>query len=235
MLSCSTRLVIHSAHAAARHRWHRRFLLGQFGDHRLGRDQKAGDRRRILKSASNDLSRIYYALRDKVSIFASLCVITVRILFLFHDLANHNRTVGAGIDRDLARRGLDRLTHDLDTMLLILIFGAQAFKCLDRAEQGYAATRQNAFLDSGASCMHRVIDPIFALLYFSLSRSADADYRYSACEFSQRFFAGTTTIVVLSLSIVTVFARPSILMVAFSSFMPRSSDITWPPVRIAVL
>ena len=119
-------------------------------------------------------------------------VITVGILFLFHDLANHNRTVGAGIDRDLARRGLDRLTHDLDTMLLILIFGAQAFKCLDRAEQGYAATRQNAFLDSGASCMHRVIDPIFALLYFSLSRSADADYRYSACEFSQRFFAGTT-------------------------------------------
>ena len=40
--------------------------------------------------------------------------------------------------------------------------------------------------------------------------------------------------VVFSLSIITFLARPSILSVAFSSLMPRSSDIAVPPVRMAM-
>src|SRR4029450_2026475 len=51
---------------------------------------------------------------------------------------------------------------------------------------------------------------------------------------SSGFFAGPSTIVVVSFSITTFLARPSMLSVTFSSLMPRSSEITWPPVRIAM-
>src|SRR5476649_590444 len=40
--------------------------------------------------------------------------------------------------------------------------------------------------------------------------------------------------VVFSLSIITFLVRPSIWMVTFSSLMPRSSEIAWPPVRTAM-
>ena len=42
------------------------------------------------------------------------------------------------------------------------------------------------------------------------------------------------TMVVLSLSMVTFSAVPSMSMVVFSSVNPRSSEITVPPVRIAI-
>jgi hypothetical protein len=43
-----------------------------------------------------------------------------------------------------------------------------------------------------------------------------------------------STMVVSSLVMVIFLAEPSMSMVTFSSFMPRSSEITWPPVRIAM-
>src|SRR5580692_3148781 len=48
------------------------------------------------------------------------------------------------------------------------------------------------------------------------------------------FLPAPLTIVVFSLSITTLRARPSMLTVTFSSFMPSSSEINWPPVRIAM-
>src|SRR3974377_2113116 len=48
------------------------------------------------------------------------------------------------------------------------------------------------------------------------------------------FLPAPLTIVVFSLSIITFLARPSMLSVTFSSLMPRSSEIAWPPVRTAM-
>ena len=42
------------------------------------------------------------------------------------------------------------------------------------------------------------------------------------------------TIVVFSFSTVTFLARPSILIVTFSSLIPRSAETMVPPVRIAI-
>jgi hypothetical protein len=50
----------------------------------------------------------------------------VRILVLVHDLADHDGTISAGVNRDLAGRHLDRLAHDLDAVLLILVLGIEA-------------------------------------------------------------------------------------------------------------
>src|SRR6202046_5266251 len=48
------------------------------------------------------------------------------------------------------------------------------------------------------------------------------------------FLPPPLTIVVFSLSIITFLALPSIASVTFSSLMPRSSLIAWPPVRTAM-
>src|SRR5262249_54657544 len=48
------------------------------------------------------------------------------------------------------------------------------------------------------------------------------------------FLPAPLTIVVFSLSIITFLARPSMERLTFSSLMPRSSEIAWPPVRIAM-
>src|SRR5205807_347364 len=48
------------------------------------------------------------------------------------------------------------------------------------------------------------------------------------------FLPAPLTIVVVSFSIRTFLARPSMLMVTFSSLIPRSADIIWAPVRMAM-
>ena len=48
------------------------------------------------------------------------------------------------------------------------------------------------------------------------------------------FLPAPSTIVVFSFSMITFLARPSMSIVTFSSLMPRSSEISWPPVRIAM-
>ena len=48
------------------------------------------------------------------------------------------------------------------------------------------------------------------------------------------FVPAPLTIVVFSLSMLILFAVPRSLMVTFSSLMPKSSEITWPPVKIEI-
>src|SRR4029450_7881050 len=48
------------------------------------------------------------------------------------------------------------------------------------------------------------------------------------------FLPTPLTIVVFSLSIITFLARPSMLIVTFSSLIPRSAETMVPPVRIAI-
>ena len=97
-------LIIHPAHAAAWHSWSCGLLLRQFGHHRLGGDEKAGDRRSALQSLAHDLGRIDDALLHQVGIFAVLSVEAVAVLILFQDLADDNRAILAGIDSDLATK-----------------------------------------------------------------------------------------------------------------------------------
>src|SRR4029079_17941633 len=133
------RLEVHTA--AWRHGRHRFLLLRHLGDHRLGCDQKAGNGRRILDRRTHNLSRVDDALRHKVAVLAVLRIEAVGVLILLQQLADHDRAVSAGIGRDLAGWRLDRLTHDVDAVLLVFILDLEALECLDRAQQGDTAAR----------------------------------------------------------------------------------------------
>jgi hypothetical protein len=52
-------------------------------------------------------------------------------------------------------------------------------------ERSRATPPQDAFLDRGAGCVHRVIDAILALPHLDLGGTTDADHRNAAGELSQ--------------------------------------------------
>src|ERR1700757_3872200 len=120
-------LEVHATHAAARrHGGASRGLLRQLGDHGLGGDQKRRNRSCVLDSHTHDLGRVDDALGDHVAVLAGLRVEAIDVLFLLQDLTDHNRAVLAGIERDLAGWPGQRLAHDLDAGLLVVVFGADA-------------------------------------------------------------------------------------------------------------
>ena len=83
-----------------------------------------------------DFGRVDHAFGDEIAVFAGLRAYrSRRMLVLVRECADHDQTVRAGIDRDLARRRLDRLAHDLDAVLLVLV-GLDALECLDSNTAG---------------------------------------------------------------------------------------------------
>jgi hypothetical protein len=91
----------------------------------------------------------------------------------------------ACVDGDLACWPGQRFAHDLDAGLLVVVLGANPLEVFGGAQQGDAATRNDAFLNRRTSRMHRVINAILALLYFSFGRATDTDHRDAACELGQ--------------------------------------------------
>src|ERR1700730_8468031 len=202
-LLCSERLDLevhttHAAHAAARRHAATAaagVLLRQFGHHGFGSDQESCDRSRVLDRHTNNVGRVDDALGDQVPVFAGLGVEAVGILVLLKDLADDDRAVFARIDRDLAGRIGQRLAHDLDAGLLVVVLGADALEVLGGPEQGDAAARNDPLLDRRTGRMHRVINAIPALPHLDLGRAADADHRDAARELGQTLLQLLTVVV----------------------------------------
>jgi hypothetical protein len=97
-------LIVHTAHATARHSRGPAVLLRPFGDHSFRGDQKPADRRCILQSHPNNLGRVNDALGDEVTVFAVLGVKAEVVLILFQDLADDDGAILTRVDRNLASR-----------------------------------------------------------------------------------------------------------------------------------
>src|SRR6202011_3467732 len=165
------------------------------GHHGFGSDQESCDRSRVLDRHTNNLGRVDDALGDQVPVFAGLGVEAVGILILLEDLADDHRAVLARVDRDLAGRIGQRLAHDIDAGLLVVVLGADALEVLGGPEQGDAAARNDPLLDRRTGRMHRVINAIPALPHLDLGRAADADHRDAARELGQTLLQLLTVVV----------------------------------------
>src|SRR5260221_810056 len=200
LLLCSERLDLeihttHAAHAAARRHAGAGVLLRHFGHHVFGGDQESRDRRCVLDRHMNHLGRVDDALGDQVDVFAGLGIEAVGVLVLLEDLADDDRAVFSGIDGDLAGRIGQRLAHDLDAGLLVVVLGAQSLEVLGGSQQRDAAARHNAFFHRRTGRMHRVINTILALPDLDLGRAADADHRDAARELGQTLLQLLTIVV----------------------------------------
>src|SRR5438874_668496 len=190
-------LEVHAAHAAARRHAGAcaGVLLRHFGHHGFGGDQQRRNRSRVLDRHTNHLGWVDDALGDEVAVLAGLRVEAVVILILLEDLADDDRAVFTGIDRDLAGRRGQRLAHDLDAGLLVVVPGANPLEMLGGTQQSDAAARHDAFFNRRTGRMHRVIHAILALLDFDFGRAADADHRDAARELGQPLLQLLTVVV----------------------------------------
>src|SRR4051812_27107968 len=158
---------VHIAHAAAS-RHGGSLLLRLFRHHGLGGDQQTGDRSGILQSGAHDLGRVDHAELEHVAVLVGLRVVAKAAVGLLDQLADHDRAIDAGIDRNLTRRSLQGAADDLDTDALVVVGGLDRVKSLDGVQQSHAATRYDALFHGRAGRMHRVIDAILALLHLDL-------------------------------------------------------------------
>src|SRR4051794_18966539 len=59
--------------------------------------------------------------------------------------------------------------------------------CVDAADEGYAATRDDAFFNGSAGCVHRVFHASLLFLHFGFGGCADFDHGNAADELRQAF------------------------------------------------
>ena len=92
-----------------------------------------------------------------------------------------------GIFRDLADWCQDRTANDVDAAGLVVVLTLDAIKHLGGIEKRGTATGDDAFFDSGAGCVERIVDAVLAFLHLDLGSSANLDDGDAAGQLGQAF------------------------------------------------
>src|SRR3546814_9927589 len=116
-------------------------------------------------------------------------------IVLLHQLAGYDRAVMDGVLGDLANRGLQRTTDDVDTAGLVVIGALQAIQRPGGIEQRSAAAGNDAFLNGRAGGVKRVVDAILALLHFDFRSAAALDHPHAARKLGETLLQLFTVIV----------------------------------------
>src|SRR5579859_320693 len=178
--------VAHAAHAAAaRHAAAAAALLGGLDDGCFSRDHQTGDRGCVLQRGADHLGRVDDAGLDHVHILFGLRIEAEGGGAVFEHLANHDRAFNAGVFGDLTDRGLQCATHNGDAGFLVVVVTLEAVQNLGRLQEGDAAAGNDAFFDSCARCVQRVVDAVLLFLHLNLGGAADADHRNAARQFGE--------------------------------------------------
>src|SRR6267378_7557758 len=185
--SLRQQLHVHAAHAA--HVGHAvavaaaaLLLFHQLRNHRVGGEHQAGYGRGVLQRGTSDLGRVDHAHLHQVAELLGLRVEAEVALVLQH-LVEHYRGLRAGVVDDDAQRLFERLHHDLDAGLLVVVVALErAFERRPRAEERHAAARDDPLFDRRAGGVQRVLDARLLVLHLDLGGSADLDNRHAAGE-----------------------------------------------------
>src|SRR6266508_2625904 len=148
---CEIRVVL-EVHPAARHPAATPGIrLRDIGDQRLGGQQQARDRDRVLYRRARDLDRIDHALRQHAAELVGQHIVAVAgvaaLLLRPADRVDDHRAVLAGVLGELAHRLLERPAQDLDAELLVVVGDLDLLERRGGIDQRHAAARHDAFLD----------------------------------------------------------------------------------------
>src|SRR5271165_6696763 len=178
VLRFSCVVLVHAVHAAATVTTAGRSRLGlrDVGNHGLGREHQAGDRRGVLQRRARDLGGVDHAGLHQILVDVRSGVVAVVRILAVVDLADNHSALFTGVANNLAQRLFDGTADDLGADLLV------AFEGLDElvhfggaANKGHTASRNDAFLDSGAGCVHGILDASFLFLHLGLGCRAHLD------------------------------------------------------------
>ena len=131
------------------------FILWSSGDHHLGRDQQTRDRGGVLQRETHHLGRIDDPGIDQVHVLQRLRVDAAVGILLVDQLADHDRPVDAGVERDVADRLLQGAPDDADADALV-VAGRLEFVEDAAALAVCSGWRKGRMIEPVASAMVRV-------------------------------------------------------------------------------
>src|SRR5262249_14392352 len=170
------RCSVHAAHAAATRRGRCRLLFLLLHDQRFGREEQAGDGRRVLQRRTGDLGRIDDARLYEVLVRVGERVVAKRVVLGATDLLDDDGAFGARVLDDHADRLFDRAADDLDADLLVGLTQLERLEHPLRADERHAAAGDDPLFHRGASRVQRVLDAGLLLLHLGFGRGADVDH-----------------------------------------------------------
>src|SRR5439155_18950945 len=109
-----------------------------------------------------------------IHVGAALCVEAVIGLALVEQLADDDRALRPGVFKNLPGRRLQCSADDVDADLLVVVLWVQPAEPLAGVKERHTAASHDAFFDRRPGSMHRVVDPVLALLDFDLGGSTYA-------------------------------------------------------------
>src|SRR5690606_33078395 len=136
----------------------RGLLLGLVDDERLGGQQHARDRRRVLHGRAGDLDRVDDALGEQVAVLAGGRVEALAGGELRH-LVRDDVALQAGVLGDPAGRLVQGAAHDVDAGRLVAR-QAEVVELLGHVDQRRTAAGDDALLDGGAGRGDRVLQAV---------------------------------------------------------------------------
>src|SRR5438552_3271389 len=125
----------------------RLFLLRKLVHKRLRGQHQGGDAGSVLQRGAGDLGRVDDAGLEHVHPLAGVGVEADGCLVLLLRLHHDDRSLVAGVDRDLAKRLLESAADDVDPGLDVLALLLQLLQGRHRAEQGDAAAGDDPLFD----------------------------------------------------------------------------------------
>src|SRR5262249_35653707 len=158
-------------------------LLRNVGHERLGRQQQAGDRRRVLQRDPDHLRRVDDPALHEVPVFPFLGVVS-EVARLLAYARRRDAAVDAGVLGDPAQRLLERGPDDAGPGRSVAL-GLQLADRRLPAQQRDAAAGHDALLDRGAGGVMRVLDARLELLHLGLGRRSNSDDGDAAGELRQ--------------------------------------------------
>src|SRR5438093_8020127 len=161
----------------------RHLLLRDLGDEAVRRQHHRGDAHRVLERRPRDLHRVDDALLDHIAVVARSRVIALALLQRL-DLLHYNGAVLTRVRRDPAYRLFERAAQDREPGRLVAV-QLRLLKRRQRVNERHASSRHDAFLDRRPRRLHRVLDPVLALLQLGLGSGADLDDGHAAGQLAQ--------------------------------------------------
>merc|ERR1719215_1867898 len=150
----------HASHATARHCW---LLLGNLGDDALSGAEQGGHTRCISEGSPDHLGGVDDASGDHVN---HLLVGSVETLVCagVHDLVHDDRSVKAGVVRDLVKGPGERVLEDRNTLLLVFIISSNASHSVQTSDESDSTSGNYSLLHCSPGGVERVGYTILLLI-----------------------------------------------------------------------
>ena len=182
---------IHTAHAA--HAGvaggHRGFGFLDVAEDALGGEEHAGDAGGVLQGHAGHLGGVDDAALEEVLVLLGAGIVAVvrvtvdgraATVTTVLDFVHHDAAFEAGVLDNHAQGLLDGAADDLDAEFLVLVLGLDVVEALSGADEGGAATGEDALLDGCAGGVQGIVEAVFLLLHLDLRSGADVDDGHAA-------------------------------------------------------